>query len=74
MCREDLENLLRVTCLQRESLAWPAADYRYPIIAAQQEIFKIMSALAESIDYDKFKAAIAATPGQRHKFDACHTV
>jgi len=31
-----------------------------------------MSAPAESIDYDHFKAAMS--PDQRHKLDACHKV
>ncbi len=49
----------------------PEFDYSS---ATPQEIFEIMSARAESIDYDNFKAAIAATPGQRHKLDAYHRV
>ena len=72
--REDLENLLRVTGLQREILAWPTADYRFRIMASQQEVFEIMGALAESIDYDNFKGAIAATPDQRQRLDAYHKV
>lgn len=72
--REDLENLLRVTGLQREILAWPSADYRFRILASQQEVFDVISTLAERIDYDNFKGAIAATPDQRHKLDAYHEV
>jgi len=72
--REDLENLLQVTSLPCEILAWPKADYRYRIVVGQQEVFEIMSALAESIDYDNFKGIIAATASQRHKLDAYHKV
>jgi hypothetical protein len=72
--REDLENLLRLTDLQREILTWPSADYRFRIMASQQEVFEIMSALAESIDYDNFKGVIAATPDQRDRLDAYHKV
>lgn len=68
--RADLENLLGATGLQREILAWPSADYRFRIMASQREVFDIMSALAESIDYDNFKGVVAATPDQRPKLDA----
>lgn len=43
-------------------------------MASQQEVFDIMSALAESIDYDNFKGVIPATPNQRPKLDAYHKV
>jgi hypothetical protein len=70
----DLENLLNVTGLQREILMWPSADYRFRIIASQLEVFEIMSALTETIDYPNFKNAIAAAKDQRPKLHAYHQV
>lgn len=72
--RTDLENLLKATGLTQEIQEWPKADYRYRIIAGQQEVFEIMSHLAESLDYDNFKSMIAETKDQRHKLHAYHDV
>jgi hypothetical protein len=70
--REDLQNLFQVTGLQREILETPGADSRFRILVTQQEVLEIVSALAESIDYDSFKGVMAATPDPRHKLDAYH--
>jgi len=72
--RKDLENLAKATALQHEIQEWPKADYRYRIIVGQQEVFEIMSHLAESLDYDNFKSMIAGSDDQRGKLHAYHDV
>jgi hypothetical protein len=60
--------------LDAEAIEWPKADYRYRIIVGQQEVFEIMSHLAESLDYSNFKSMIGHSKGQREKLHAYHEV
>jgi hypothetical protein len=70
--RRDLENLLELTKLDREILAWPKADYRYRFLASFQDLIAIMNSLAESLDYDDFKATITKRKDQSAKLTAYH--
>ena len=42
----------------------PKADYRFRAQAPRAAVAKTMSRLAESLDYDNFKDAVAKTQGQ----------
>jgi hypothetical protein len=72
--RRDLENLVRLTGLDREVLVSQPADYRYRIIVGPEEIALIMRRLAETIDYTNFKSRVAERPDQRAKGHAYHEI
>ena len=65
MVRADLENLLQVTGIQSGILEPLSPSERFHIMATQREVFEILSALAETIDYDHFEDPVAAMSDQR---------
>jgi hypothetical protein len=68
--QEDFERLLQMTGLQREIGSSPGADYPSCIIATPQEVFDIVSALAETIDSGSFESAVAAAIHQQRSLNA----
>ena len=61
--REALEHLLQSTGLAREIVPPSSpADSEYRVIISRNEIFDILSALAESIDYDHFDPGDQSAP------------
>lgn len=72
--KEDLESLADAAGLDLDVVQWPGADYKYRIIANQEQYAQIAGALMFSVDYSNFKNEIARTPGQREKLHTYHNI
>lgn len=65
--KRDLEHLCKL-CTRTWKIHHSAeADYRWRIVVNATAVARIMSALAEDIDYDNFKGRIHACPDQCEK-------
>ncbi len=72
--RKDLENLKNATDLHQKIVEWDMADYRYRMLVDDRALRKIMTVLADELDYDNFKSRIAGLPDQRTKLKTYHEV
>ena len=63
--RTDLESLKLVAKLSGKLVNKAGADYEWRIRIDTPELFRVMHALGESIDYPNFKAKIATVPSMR---------
>jgi hypothetical protein len=72
--RKDLENLKNAAALQQEIVKWDGADYRYRMLVDDRALRKIMTVLADELDYDNFKNRVTTLSDQRAKLGAYHGV
>lgn len=68
----DLLNLLQAAQLDLPVQEWPAADYRWRVLADTAQVHAIFAALERSVDYSNFKGRIASLKAQRDKLPAYH--
>jgi hypothetical protein len=72
--RLDLENLKKLAGLGGTIRATPEADYGYRILLEAPELVRVMNALANTVDYPNFKAAIAKRPDQAARSATYHRI
>lgn len=70
--RTDMADLCRALGWSEEVILDTFGDYRFRIIATQEQVAAAMAAFGDSIDYSNFKSRIAALPRQREKMAAYH--
>ncbi len=72
--KEDLENLKKAAGLDKEILDSGFTDYRYRILANDEEYHKVMDAISQAVDYGNFKNEVAKHPDQVDRFHNYHKV
>lgn len=77
--RADLEQLTAAVAACNEEklpaiIETPEADYRFRIVIGNSQLWDVMEALVESVDYSNFKGEIAKTKGQRDKLEPYHRI
>lgn len=67
--RQDLDNLKKLcgVTLRAEIKETPSNDYRFRMVVERDDLYFVMSNVAEACDYSNFKAQIDSDPAQRHK-------
>jgi len=70
--RADLDRLCRLMRWPPRRLLETPGDYRWRLLLRAEEWPELMLALARTVDYPNFKAAIGALPDQAPKLPAYH--
>lgn len=70
----DMENLIETLNFKKNIIHTPHADYHFRITVDEEELIKIMTRLADDIDYDNFKSMIHHSKDQEHKLGAYYKV
>ena len=71
-CENDLHQLIEATGLDTEVISTPKADYGFRIVVDHDDLARVFSTLADSIDYSNFKNRIASLQEQQDKLHAYH--
>lgn len=72
--RGDLERLLRLSGLEKRIEVRAEADYRYRVLCTEEELVRVMIALAQTVDYSNYKNVIDRSPDQKEKSAAYHAL
>ena len=73
--RKDLENLVaRVPLTEATIHTSKEADYGYRVITGQDDVWRVMQFLGDTLDYSNFKNTVTQTPDQKEKHEAYATV
>ena len=74
--KNDLGNLVKACCQEPlpKILVTHHNDYCCRIIVSPEEATRIVTKLAEQIDYDNFKGVISDTPDQADKLHRYHDI
>lgn len=70
----DLENLKRLAGISAEIVATPDADYACRIYVTAPEYQRIMTALANTVDYPNFKSQVGKRPDQAGRTEVYHRI
>ncbi len=70
----DLENLKKLAGISATILATPEADYGYRLTVDAAELLRLMTALANTVDYPNFKSRIAKRPDQADRSAVYHRI
>ena len=65
--KRDLENLIAGASLDAEVITTKQSDYRYRIVASQEDLEKIMKWQLKHLNYDNFKGRIGKLDDQRNR-------
>lgn len=72
--QRDLENLKKLAGLAGEIRTTPEADYAFRVSLDANELLRVMTALANTVDYPNFKAAVARRPDQAGRSGTYHRI
>ena len=72
--KNDLENLKKAAGLDNKVYDSGFTDYRYRILANDEEYQKIMDAVSKAVDYPNFKSEVAKHKDQDEKLICYHKV